>query len=626
MRFTARRGGLLRAGEKTARWGAGLFVLLALWLGAVRAWAADPVTYLPHINATGDAELDDLLRQSSNLVSLAKKAPAGPFALVARARADVGRLQTVLQSRGYYQGKVEISILGRPLDDPGLLAALEALPAKTPAPVEIRITPGPLFHIGKIDIEGEVTKEERAAMGLAPGAPARAADILAARDRLLKALKHDGHAFAKVGTPEGVEHDDTHTLDVRFKVEAGPRVDLGPIALEGLHQVNPDYVRRLITLAPGEPYDADQIERQRSDLAGLPVFSGVAVETPDHLDANGQLPLTFRLTEAPRYAVSFNGSYSTDLGADLTASWTDRNVFGNGENLTLSASADEIGGLDAQYPGYDLSATYTIPQWLRRDQTLAFNITALQQYLYTYTQTALYGTATITRQITPALSVSVGTGLEQELITQNNTSNLYTLFSVPVSAKYDRSNNLLEPTSGYRLSGQVTPTASVGGYDGHAFFIIGQVTGSTYIDLSGDGRTVLALRGFIGDTEGATELQVPADQRFYGGGSNTIRGYRYQWASPQFPDQLPAGGLAMDTATVELRQRIGANWGGVLFYDVGQVSEHPAPFTGATYPGVGAGVRYFTSIGPIRLDVAVPLVSVPGDFPFEVYIGLGEAF
>jgi translocation and assembly module TamA len=601
-----------------------LALLLSLW--PLVTWAADPVPYTPKLVPTGEAELDDLLRQSASLITLAQKAPVGPFALLARARADVGRLTTVLQSRGYYLGQVEITILGRSLDDPGLLAALEALPAKTPAPVEIRITPGPLFHIGHIEISGEVTAAERAALGLAPGAPARAGDILAARDRLLKALRHDGHAFAKVATPEGIEHDDTHTLDLRFTVEAGPRVDLGPLALEGLHQVNPDYVKRLITLTPGTLYDADEIERQRTDLASLPVFSGVAVETPDHLDANGQLPLTLRFTEAPRYAVSFNGSYSTDLGADLTASWTDRNVFGNGENLTLSASADEIGGLDAQYPGYDLSATYTIPQWLRRDQTLAFNVTALQQYLYTYTQTALYGTATLTRQITPALSVNIGTGLEQELITQNNTSNLYTLFSTPVGAKYDVTNNLLEPTKGYRLSGQITPTVSIGGYDGHAFFVIGQITGSTYIDLSGDGRTVLALRGFIGDTVGATELQVPADQRFYGGGSNTIRGYRYQWASPQFPDQLPAGGLAMDTATVELRQRIGANWGGVVFYDVGQVSERPAPFTGETFPGVGVGARYFTSIGPVRLDVAVPLVNVPGDFPFEVYIGLGEAF
>jgi translocation and assembly module TamA len=590
------------------------------------ARAADPLAYTVVIEPTGQGALDETIRQSSSLIALRDKSPVGPFALIARARADVTRFQAALQSQGYYKAQVKITVLGRDLEDPGLLAMLEALAAKQKVPVVVAITTGPMFHLGKIEIVGDVTQAERDALGLKSGQNAVAAEVLAGQGKLLKALKHDGHPFAKVAPPEAIEHDDTDTIDVSFRADPGPRVDLGPIALEGLHQVNPAYPQGLITLKPGMPYDADQIEQQRLTLAGLPVFAGVQAETPDHLDANGQLPLDFKFTEAPRHAISFNGSYSTDLGADLTASWIDRNVFGHGETLTLSASADEIGGLDAQYPGYDLSATYAIPQWQRPDQTLSFNVSALQQYLYTYTQTALYATSTLTRQITPQLSANIGLGLEQELITQNNTSALYTLFSTPVGLKFDNTNNLLEPTRGFRATAQVTPTASLGGFDGHAQFVIGQSQASTYLDLSGDGRTVLALRGMVGDTLGATELQVPADQRFYGGGSANIRGYRYQWASPQFADQLPAGGLAMDAGTIELRQRIASNWGTAAFFDVGQVSEQPAPFTGQTYPGVGVGLRYFTGFGPVRVDFAIPLVQVPGDFPFEIYVGLGEAF
>ncbi len=602
-----------------------LFVALALLACAI-ARAADPLAYTVEIKPTGQADLDSVIRQSSTLISLRGKSAIGPFALIARARQDIVRFQSALESQGYYLGKASVSILGHDLDDPTLLATLDALPAKATAPVVVTITKGPLYHLGKIDILGEVMEAERAATGLAPGQPAVAADVLAGQGKLLKALKHDGHAFAKVSPPEAIAHDDSHTLDVSFRADPGPRVDLGAITLKGLKMVDPTYPQGLITLKQGMPYDADQIEQQRQTLAGLPVFAGVRAETPDQLDAAGELPLDFTFNEAPRHAITFDGSYSTDLGAALTASWTDRNVFGNGESLTLSASADEIGGLDAQYPGYDLSGTYTIPQWLRRDQSLSFNVTALQQYLYTYTQTALYATSTVTRQITPALSVNVGVGLEQEVIAQNNSSDFYALFSTPVGLKYDDTNNLLEPTRGFRATAQATPTASLGGYDGHAFFIIGQGQASTYLDLAGNGRTVLALRAMVGDTWGASEFQVPADQRFYGGGSANMRGYRYQWASPQFADQLPAGGLAMDAGTVELRQRIGANWGAVTFFDVGQVSEQPAPFTGQTYPSVGIGARYFTGFGPIRVDFAVPLVQVPGDFPFEVYIGLGEAF
>ncbi len=603
------------------------FLLIALvLLAAARARAADPLAYTVDIKATGQSGLDDVIRQSSSLISLRTKSAVGPFALVGRARQDITRFQAALESEGYYQGKVTISILGHDIDDPRLITLLDGLPEKTVAPVVVRIATGPLYHLGKITISGEVTPAEREALGLSPGQPAVAADVLAAQGKLLKALKHDGHAFAKVSPPEAIAYDRTHTIDVSFAAEPGPRVDLGPVALQGLHMVNPGYPQGLITLKQGMPYDADQIEQQRQLLAGLPVFAGVQAKTPDQLDANGELPLDFAFTEAPRHAITFNGSYSTDLGANLTAAWTDRNVFGNGENLTLSASADEIGGLDAQYPGYNLSGTYTIPQWQRPDQVLSFNVTALQQYLYTYTQTALYGTATVTRQITPALSVNVGLELEQEVIGQNNSSDFYALFSTPVGLKWDNTNNPLEPTRGFRATAQATPTASIGGYDGHAFFIIEQGQASTYIDLLGNGRTVLALRAMVGDTTGASEFQLPADQRFYGGGSANMRGYRYQWASPQFADQLPAGGLAMDAGTVELRQRIGNNWGAVTFFDIGQVSEQPAPFSGQTFPSVGAGIRYFTGFGPIRVDFAIPLVQVPGDFPFEIYIGLGEAF
>ena len=119
---------------------------------------------------------------------------------------------------------------------------------------------------------------------------------------------------------------------------------------------------------------------------------------------------------------------------------------------------------------------------------------------------------------------------------------------------------------------------------------------------------------------------LPPDQRFYAGGSGTVRGYRYQTLGPQFPDEKPTGGTAISTGTVELRQRILGNYGVVGFVDVGQVSANGAPFTSDWHAAPGVGARYYTSIGPIRLDVAVPLNKLPGGDSFELYIGIGQAF
>jgi translocation and assembly module TamA len=137
---------------------------------------------------------------------------------------------------------------------------------------------------------------------------------------------------------------------------------------------------------------------------------------------------------------------------------------------------------------------------------------------------------------------------------------------------------------------------------------------------------VLALRALIGSVQGAGQFELPPDQRFYGGGSATVRGFKYQSIGPLFPNNDPIGGTAIDAGTVEFRQRLFGDFGAVAFVDAGQVSAQNTPFSGTLRVGLGAGVRYYTPIGPVRLDVAVPANKPPGGDRFEIYLGLGQAF
>jgi translocation and assembly module TamA len=141
---------------------------------------------------------------------------------------------------------------------------------------------------------------------------------------------------------------------------------------------------------------------------------------------------------------------------------------------------------------------------------------------------------------------------------------------------------------------------------------------------------VRALAGLAG---GASQFSLPPDQRFYAGGSGTIRGYRYQSVGPPFPrDGNPIGGTAINAGTIEFRQRVGPVLGFATFVDAGNVSRNLDPLNGALKVGVGAGVRYYTALGPLRVDLAFPLQRSKGpgvvnpDDAFEVYIGLGQAF
>jgi translocation and assembly module TamA len=182
---------------------------------------------------------------------------------------------------------------------------------------------------------------------------------------------------------------------------------------------------------------------------------------------------------------------------------------------------------------------------------------------------------------------------------------------------------------GVRATLTVTPTESFG--PNNATFFILQGNASTYFDLASlgwtpTGRSVIALRVLMGSAIGAAPLSLPPDQRFYGGGSTTVRGFRFQSIGPQFPDQKPVGGTSIDAGAIELRQRLKGDLGMAGFVDAGQVGTTSVPFQTKVYVGAGLGLRYYTPIGAIRLDVAVPVNKVPGSDSFEVYVGLGQAF
>lgn len=587
------------------------------------SFAADPQPYDVKLAPTGNAALDKALHDTSSLVSLQKTAPVGGFALTERARQDLDRFTTALHSFGYYKARIILTIDGRSLDDPTLADVIDHAPANPPAPVTARFDLGPQFHVGIIIIQGAVPPDARAKLGLEPGQPALAGDVLAARDRLLGVIREDGYPLAKVDMPPATLRPETNTLDVEFNVTAGQPAVFGDIAITGLKNMHESFVRRRLLLHPGDKFSPSAIEKARQDLASIGVFSVVRIEPAAQLDAQGRLPLTVNVTERPLHLVDGGVGYSTDLGVNFNLGWHDRNLFGNAEQLNLTAMM-QLGGDAVSKPGYQFGAQFIKPDFLRRDQALEIDLGAVDQSLKAYDQNALTEKIAINRKLSQYWTASVGIAGEQEKISQEGVDRHFDLVGLPLGLKFDSSDNLLDPTKGIRAAFSITPTEALGA--GNTGFVILQAAASTYFDLSGNGRSVLALRGLVGEVPGVGTFALPPDQRFYAGGSATVRGYRYQSLGPQFPDHNPTGGTAVSTGTVEFRQRILGNYGVVAFLDAGQVSANGVPFTSTWRAGAGLGARYYTSIGPIRLDVAVPLNREPGGDSFELYIGIGQAF
>jgi translocation and assembly module TamA len=636
-----------------------LVVVLAVAGFVPGARAADPQPYKVELVSTGNGAMDSTLHATSDLVSLRTSAPVSPYGLIARARSDIDRLKTVLESYGYYQSGVNVQIDGAALNTPGLADQLMGLPKKQDAKIQVKFTLGPLYHVRHITIDGDLPASAQDTLPLKSGDPAVAAAVLAAGAKLSSVLGEQGYAFAKVDAPVAYEDNTDPVLDVTLHVEAGTKMRIGEINFRGLKRVHEKLVRRRLLIHTGDQYNSSIIERARADLVTLGVFAAVSVEVGSKADDTGGVPITFRMRERLRHLINVTAAYSTDLGGSGGVTWGDRNVFGNAEQLTVTTSLLNAGGSSTNGLGYDATIKYLLPDFGHRDQSLQFSLGAIKQYLDAYDQTATTAGVTLTRKLDKQWTVSAGVATVNEKIIEvvglicspppfpkrcdppdeNGTvldkpTYYYTLIQLPIAITFDSTDlasPLDDPTHGMRDSLSITPTHSLGASS--ATFLIDQIKLATYFDLDkllplSPGRSVLAARLVVGLAQGAGEYSLPPDQRFYGGGSASIRGYAYQAVGPNFPyTDYPVGGTALVAGGAEFRQRFGQNFGAAFFVDGGQVSNKLTVTPANVFVGVGAGVRYYTAIGPIRLDLAVPTKHTAiENQSFQVYIGLGQAF
>jgi translocation and assembly module TamA len=589
------------------------------------------VAYSLNITPTRDARLDQAIADASLLAGLRERAPVGPFALLTRAESDAARFDRVLRSFGYYDGLIQTSIAGRSSDEPLLLAMLEAMPPAPAVPVTVVIDPGPLYRLGLVRLDGAVPQTARDAFGLAPGEPASAAAVVAAGQAVLDALREDGFALARVPPPDALVDHDTRTMDVVYRAEPGPRLAIGPIRIIGLTRLREDAVRRRLGLTPGDPFSPSRLEAARSDLLSSGVLAWARLIPATEPDADGRLPLTLELAERPLRVVRAAGAFSSDEGATLSTSWTHRNLFGGGEQLTLRGDVGQLTASRSDDLSWLVNGTLRIPDLWLRDLDLRLDLGAVREDLDAYDRDALTAGLAMERRISSRLSGSAGLAYERARIRQDDAPRDYQLVSLPLNLTYDSTDNPVDPLRGLRIAARLSPTRVLEGDVGG--FVLGRLAGAAYVDVTsliadeaGAGRSVLAGRLVLGSILGASADEVPPDWRFYAGGGGSVRGYPFQSIGPRTASGKPAGGDGLLEAGLELRQRFGVRWGGAAFIDAGAVSKDAVPGGGELAVGVGLGLRYFTPVGPVRVDLATPLDPSGGDSPLQLYIGIGQAF
>ena len=590
-----------------------LIIALATALVPGPAVHAD-LNYRAEITGAEDSDLADLLDKVSELKTLEDKPPASEEALRRRADRDLGRLADAAHSLGYWDADFSYDI-----DT-----------AADPAKVAVTVKPGPLYHVESVKVLGPDGQplsipEDEKKLPLKPGDPARTAPVVANETALLATLGDSGHPFAKVENRRVEIDRDTQTMDVTYTLDPGPVMRFGPLAISGLERLDPAYVEGRIRWQRGEVYDASKVDETRRALIETGLFSTVQITPTADPEHPEDVRMTIGATERLHRTIGAGLAYNTSQGVGARAFWENRNLFGNAEYLRLSAEVGQQ--IDA------FRANFRRPDFLAIDQDFLATAEVANDTPVAYRSRRAIATAGLERRFGRWLTGGVAFEVEQANVVQLANDNAitaaqrtqhYKLVGLPGYIKLDESDNLLNPTTGYRAQLSVTPAHTFSG--SHLTFVTNLVSGSTYWALGSEERAILAGKLALGSLDGAPVLQLPADQRIYAGGGGSIRPYGYQMAGPLF-NNVPIGGKSSLVLNLEARIKITETIGVVPFVDAGSYYESPVPQLGRTLLyGVGLGLRYYTAFGPLRLDLATPLHKRSADSPIQVYISLGQAF
>lgn len=563
------------------------------------------ISYTVEIVITTPPDVAGLLRQSSRLISKQGEGAVSASVLNRRIRSDIETFEEILRAEGYYTFSIsQRTIPGRDsyqiilVVDPGQRFTIEALEIESPA------------------LEGPLAAKAMQNIGLKPDDPGRAEDIVIAGQIIVQNLATLGYPFAgSVGRDTVVDHE-TKTVSIKYFIDPGPFVLFGIIRFEGVVNVETSYLERFTTWQEGDVYSQSKVDSFRRRLIGTGLFRSVSVR-PERPAAGGdQTTLLVSVTEGPHRTIAIGGGYSTSEGFGGEISWEHRNIFGRQERLRLQITGSEI--------EQSVGALFSKPHFKRLDQTLNLTAKFGREDTDAFDKVAFETSAAIERKLIPNLKGSAGVKLEILSIQENSAHEEFVILGAPIILAWDSSDNPLDPKKGFRILNTVKPSLSL--LEENFPFMTIENRASTYFAMGKDKNVVLALRGRLGSTVGPTTLRLPASERFFSGGGGSVRGFGFQDIGPRDLNGDPIGGRSVVEVGFEVRTKISDTIGLVPFIEGGNVYTTKFPqFTNFRW-GAGIGFRYYTSVAPIRFDIAFPINKRPGDATVQVYVSFGQSF
>ena len=589
-----------------------IVLILSLIATASKVSAAEP---LADIEGDVPKELGVSISRVLGEVEAAPRSMSQARRRGAKAKASA---LSVLRSEGYYGAEVSV-LIPRALD-----AQIKASASRQP---RLTITPGLQFRFKNmaINYDGQALDQAKAlakalsaALPIKDGDPALALSVVRAEAAIVTALRQAGYPEAIALKRKAVVDHDSKTLSVTFNIAPGDKTRFGEIRLTRDTKVSESWIKIVSPAKPGALADVRQLDALSSRLISTQAFAGVVSSLSDDPKPNADGTVTrdivLNIDTGKKNTVSAEIGVSTTDGTGVDVVYTRRNLRRRGETLKLTSTA--------KTNLLSLGADYHIPYAWSVHRALDLGVQIAREDTEAFSGERVTTKALMSREVNERLKFSAGIGLEVSQFEEDDQNIRAYLVEGLGRVYYDARNSIVDPSKGYLLDVNATPTYNFGQSDG--LFTTIETAASAYQRLSDS--LVFAGRAKSGTILGASTDSVPLNRRYYGGGGGSVRGYGYQTISPSDIDGDLIGGRSLAEAGAELRYRGKSAFGFVAFVDAGSVSSTDLPNFDEVLVGAGLGLRYYTSFAPIRADIAIPLNKREGDNAFQIYISIGQAF
>lgn len=560
------------------------------------------ISYVVNFDGLEDEHALEEIKAISQLVALRKKKPPSLNALRFRAESDFPALLKVLQNHGYLEAQIQFHYQEH----------------NSHHIVNMEITPGPRYQIDQFEILETSTNQNLSKdFGMELKGPLIAQKILDADKQLLQRLKETAYPFASIQKREIIADGETKKAKVLIETKKGPRSFFGPTTLQGLKNVHPKFVEQKVDWKENQLYSSKIVKDVQDSLMDSGLFSSVYITHPETADENQNLPMKIEVAETKHKSISVGATYQMTVGPGLSFGWENRNLGGMGKTLSLS--------LDIAQNNQSGTASLGLPNFLGDGQDFTIQAEVAGDEVTAYQDRTYHLLFRLDRELTDASQISLGIKPERLIVKESAQNGRYVLLQTPFSFNYSTSDNALHPTKGTSIKYTATPCLNfkntVTGYLHQSF------SHCSYIPLFKEDALILAQKVTLESILSPSLRSIPLPKRILGSSADSLRGYRYQTVSP-LKNGRPLGGRSAIYYSLEPRFRVSESIGIVPFFDLGCVFAAPVPdFKEKWLKSLGIGLRYFSFLGPLRLDFAFPLDRrVNLDPKWWVFASLGQSF